>query len=57
VRVMRTGGAMGEIVGMAASICRRQNCNPREIYAKHLDALKALMAQGVGKERTRQPSS
>ena len=57
VRVMRTGGAMGEIVGMAASICRRQNCSPREIYAKHLDALKALMAQGVGKERTRQPSS
>ena len=32
VRVMRTGGMMGEVVGMAASICRRHNASPRDVY-------------------------
>ena len=40
VRVMKTCGMMGEIVGMAASLCKAYDCNPRDIYAKHLDALK-----------------
>ena len=48
VRVMRTGGMMGEVVGMAASLCKKHACSPREVYAAHLDELKDLMTQGVG---------
>ena len=50
VRVMRTCGMMGEVVGMAASICHNHNALPRDVYTTHLDALKALMEQGVGKQ-------
>jgi hypothetical protein len=49
VRVMQTCGMMGEIVGMAASLCKRFHGSPRDIYAEHLDALKALMDRGVAK--------
>ena len=48
VRVMRTCGMMGEVVGMAASICHEQKALPRDIYTTHLDSLKALMEQGAG---------
>jgi len=47
-RLMRTHGMMGEVVGMAASICKKHNCNPRDVYKSHLDELKALMEKGVG---------
>jgi hypothetical protein len=50
VRVMRTGGCMGEIVGMAASLCTRHATDPRGVYAEHLEALLALMKVGVGKD-------
>lgn len=43
VRVMKTGGMIGEVVGKAASICLRESCSPREVYTKHLDQLKQLM--------------
>ena len=43
-RVMRTTGMMGEVVGMAASLCSKLNVNPRQIYEAHFDALKELMA-------------
>jgi len=49
VRVMRTTGMMGEVVGMAAAVCKRNDAGPRDVYAKHLDDLKALMTAGVGK--------
>ena len=49
VRVMRTTGIMGEVVGMAASIASRNNTNPRGVYQNHLDELKDLMNKGVGK--------
>jgi len=45
---MRTTGMMGEVVGMAASICKKYNVNPRGVYTSHLDDLKVLMRQGVG---------
>jgi len=48
IRLMRTGGMMGEVVGMAASICKNQNVQPRDIYETHFTALKALMSEGVG---------
>jgi len=50
VRVMRTCGLMGEIVGMAASLCKRHDTDPREVYARHLDELKELMARGAGRD-------
>ena len=49
IRVMRTTGMMGEVVGMAASLCKRNNCLPRAIYQHHLPELKALMKQGIGR--------
>ena len=48
VRVMRTGGMMGEVIGMAASICKKHDCLPRDVYATHFDELKGLMTRGVG---------
>ncbi len=45
VRVMRTCGMMGEIVGKAAWICVRQNTIPRGVYENHLPLLKELMNQ------------
>lgn len=47
IRVMRTGGMMGEVVGMAASICKDHRCSPRGVYQKYLPELKALMTAGV----------
>ena len=50
VRVMRTTGMMGEVVGMAASLCNKYSCSPRQIYQDHLNELKDLMQKGAGKE-------
>lgn len=50
IRVMRTGGMMGEVVGMAASLCKRHKTTPRGVYEDHLDELKVLATRGVGKE-------
>jgi hypothetical protein len=55
VRVMRTGGMMGEVVGMAASLCKKYGCSPREVYANHLDELKTLMTNGVGLGKPQPP--
>ncbi len=49
VRVMRTTGMMGEVVGMAASVASRHQTNPRGVYATYLDELIALMKKGAGK--------
>lgn len=48
IRVMRTLGMTGEVVGMAASICHKHACLPREVYRSHLSELKDLMQKGVG---------
>lgn len=48
-RLMRTIGIMGEIVGMAASICKENDTLPRDVYQHHLPELKALMEKGTGK--------
>jgi hypothetical protein len=50
VRVMRTTGMMGEVVGMAASLCKQHNEKPRGVYENRLEDLKTLMKKGVGKE-------
>ena len=49
VRVMRTTGMMGEVLGMAAGLSKKHGCNPREIYQQHLEELKQLMETGVPK--------
>ncbi len=55
VRVMKTCGMMGEIVGKAAWICVRQKTTPRGVYEKHLDLLKELMSQpGAMRRETRE---
>lgn len=48
VRVMRTTGMMGEVIGMAASVCKQKSCDPREIYSTHFEELKKLMMAGTG---------
>jgi hypothetical protein len=47
IRVMRTGGCMGEVVGLAAALCKRHSVPPRAIYEWHLDDLKASLKRGV----------
>lgn len=48
IRVQRTTGMMGEVLGMAASLCVQHETTPRGVYEKYLDDLKAMMGQGVG---------
>ena len=45
IRVMRTCGMMGEVVGKAAWICVRHQTSPRGVYESHIDLLKELMNQ------------
>ncbi len=45
-RVMRTTGQMGAAVGLAASLCKKYDVNPREIYTGYLNEyLKLIEAQ------------
>jgi hypothetical protein len=50
VRVQRTTGMMGEVLGMASSLCKRHKTDPRGVYEHHLDELKSLLKRGVGQE-------
>lgn len=43
VRVMRTCGLMGEVIGKAAVVCAEKDCLPREVYYSHLDDLRRLL--------------
>jgi hypothetical protein len=45
VRVMRTCGMMGEVVGKAAYVCVTRDCSPRDVYDRYLEELKDLMRQ------------
>ena len=53
VRVMRTSGMMGEVIGMAASLCKKYDTGPRGVYENHLDELRQFMKRGTGKEVVR----
>jgi hypothetical protein len=50
VRVQRTTGMMGEVLGMAATLCKQHATTPRGVYERHLEELKAMMRLGVGKQ-------
>jgi len=47
VRVMRTGAMTGELVAMAAALCKKHQTNPRNIYKQHLKELKSLARIGL----------
>jgi len=47
VRVMKTTGMMGEVVGLAAALCKKYNTLPRTIYTNHLNELKAYIYTGI----------
>lgn len=53
VRVMRTTGMMGEIVGKAAWIATRHKTHPRGVYEQYLAELKDLMSQPGAYRRDR----
>lgn len=46
-RLMRTIGMMGEVVGMAESICREHRVLPRDVYRLYLNELRQLMKKGA----------
>ena len=46
VRVMRTGGMMGEVVGYAAALCKKYGANPRGIYENHLGEFLDVLKRG-----------
>ncbi len=45
IRVMRTCGMMGEVVGKAAYLCVKHETSPRGVYSDHLPELIELMTQ------------
>jgi len=45
IRVMRTCGMMGEVVGKAAYLCVSRETTPRGVYERYLDDLKDLLRQ------------
>ncbi|WP_425399350.1 FAD-dependent oxidoreductase [Aeoliella sp.] len=50
VRVMRTCGCQGEIIGMAAGLCKKHNTTPRGVYQDHFSEMQVLMASGMGRK-------
>jgi hypothetical protein len=51
IRVQRTTAMMGEVVGMAASICKQHNAMPRDVYEEYLNELKELMITGLAEKQ------
>jgi hypothetical protein len=49
VRVMGTGGLMGECVGRAAAVCKQHGSDPRDVYEKHLSEFLELLRQSTRK--------
>ncbi len=43
VRVMKTCGMMGEVVGKAASVCKLRGCWPRDVYDRYWEDLEQLL--------------
>lgn len=43
VRVMKTCGMMGEVVGKATALCRIHSCSPRDVYYSHWDELDSML--------------
>jgi hypothetical protein len=55
VRVMKTCGMMGEVVGKAASVAVLKGCTPREVYERYWSELDALLVMpGAARRATPQ---
>ena len=50
VRVIRTCGMMGEVVGLAASVCRHHDALPSDILPLYWPELDSLMREGAGEK-------
>lgn len=50
VRVMRTGGLMGEVIGLATAICKKRDTDPNTVYKSHWPEFKELLMRGVNPE-------
>ena len=48
IRVQRTTGMMGEVIGMAASVCKKKATTPRGVFEHHFGDLQKLMEKGIG---------
>jgi hypothetical protein len=46
VRIMRTIGLMGEVVGYASYLCKKYGTTPRGVYENYLDELLSFMKEG-----------
>jgi hypothetical protein len=53
IRVMRTCGMMGEVVGKAAYLCVARETTPRGVYERYLEDLKDLLRQPGAARRAR----
>ena len=47
-RLMRTGGAIGQAVGLAAAMCCAHGLTPRRLYEERLDELQRRLLRGDG---------
>ena len=47
-RLMRTGGAIGQAVGLAAALCCRHALTPRQLYQQRLDELQQQLLRRDG---------
>ncbi|MEQ1862986.1 MAG: FAD-dependent oxidoreductase [Chthoniobacteraceae bacterium] len=53
VRVMKTGGMIGEVVGKAASVAIKNQCLPREVYERYWPQLvELLQLRGAARRET-----
>ena len=51
VRVQATLGMAGEVIGMAAKICKEHRVAPREVYTSYLPQLIEMMKKGVPQKK------
>lgn len=49
VRVMRTTGLMGEVVGIAAGLCKEHGTTPRGVYKDYLAEFKEILGKASAK--------
>lgn len=47
VRVMKTTGLMGEVVGLAAGLCVKRHATPRELYTTYFNELSSYIISGI----------
>lgn len=52
-RVQGTIGMMGEVVAIGALLCKKNGCQPKDIYKKYLPALKKALIEGIPSKNQR----